>query len=300
MMSDRRIVIGRRQRPLIGWGWHIAALASAIAIMFVFSSSLPKDVGPIAVGGPVTLALFVVPWLLYRQGHRHFVRSALDAERTDPRSPVLYLRSFRQEPQLRDHEEALARIFSGIGPFLAIGDPSDPVPQLAAWRDYLPDDAWQDVVLRRLASCQLAVLVAGATPGLAWEVEQCRLRLDPARLLIIVPAKRETFETFTAMCTDYGVELGSFEAFGPVRGAIAGIVTFDAAWRPALRSLAKITVLDPFILHQDEEACWRETLRQVPVIAPSVGEQSNRWEYWQHWRALPLLVVAAILSRILI
>jgi hypothetical protein len=136
---------------------------------------------------------------------------------------------------------------------VAIGDPKDTLAPRCA-RDYVPDDAWQELVTLRLKRSQLVVLLAGATPGLAWEVEQCRKLLDPAKLFVVVPANAAAYEKFAQLCEERGVRLPAFASFEHDRGPIAGLVSFDAHWEPHAHRFARITVLDPSFLHQEEEA----------------------------------------------
>jgi hypothetical protein len=285
-MSQHFIQIGSRRTPSIGWLWMLSA-ALATAAMFV---NWPRDV-PV-LGGPMVLIFFIVPLYLYRQGHRHFLPTGQRAEHQDPRPPLLYLRSFADEPGLRNYEEALARVLSQFGPFVAIGDPKDTLAPIAAARDYVPDDAWQELVTLRLKRSQLVVLLAGATPGLAWEVEQCRKLLDPAKLLVVVPANAAAYEKFARLCEERGVSLPAFASFEHDRGPIAGLVSFDAHWQPHAHRFARITVLDPSFLHQEEEASWRHSLTEVRPAGIMPSSEIMTMDLRGHWRALPVAALA--------
>lgn len=285
MAAPFQISIGPRRQPVVGWMWHLAAAATAVAMLRLWPQEVPAL-------GPMALALIIGPLLLYRQGHRHFVPSASDVEATDPRAPFLYLRSFEIDQRLDLHEEALARLLAPDGPLLAIGDPHAPLPSLAAARDFLPADQWKDVVLERMERAQLILLVAGSTPGLAWEVEQCRKVDRPSKLVVIVPAGAENYAAFRGLCEATGLSLPAYDEFDGARGPVAGVIAFDGDWRPHARKFAQITVLDPMFMLDAETASWRATL---DAVAPQTGlrpsEPAYRIAWGQHWRLLPLSVL---------
>src|SRR5690606_29679255 len=80
----------------------------------------------------------------------------------DKRPPILFLRSFSDDPkvnaaagitheglaQLIDFsvETRLANHFMDFGPFIAIGSPKETVPQIGAARVKLSDEEWQAAV----------------------------------------------------------------------------------------------------------------------------------------------------------
>lgn len=288
MASPHHIEIGGRRRPFVGWVWLGCAAAAATAMFALWPKDLP------VLGGPMIMAFFIVPVLLYRTGHRHFVPSAKSVESRDPRPPILYLRSFRDEPGMRPHEEALSRLLSDAGPFVAIGDPRDTSPQLAAARDYVPDDAWQDLVLSRLKRARLVILLAGATPGLAWEVAQCRALLDPSRLVVIVPNDEGVYAVFARMCHEHGISLNSFDAFDRGDGKIAGLITFDAQWRACPQRFATVAVLDASFLHQNEEASWHRILSAVQPAGITPKDDLFAADLRGHWRLLPLAAIVVV------
>lgn len=285
MATPFQIAIGHRRQPVVGWMWHLSAAATAVVILLMW----PQDVPAV---GPMALGLIIGPLLLYRQGHRHFVPSAADVEATDARAPFLYLRSFEIDQRLDVHEEALARLFAPDGPFLAIGDPHAPLPSLAAARDFLPADQWKDVVLERMERARLILLVAGSTPGLAWEIEQCRRVGRPSKLVVIVPTGAENYAAFCGLCQLTGLPLPGYDVFDGARGPIAGVIAFDGDWQPHTRDFAQITVLDPMFMFDAEAASWRVTLNEVaPYTGLHPSEPAYRIAWSQHWRLLPLAML---------
>ncbi|MFM1816433.1 MAG: hypothetical protein RLZ98_3128 [Pseudomonadota bacterium] len=242
-----KLPTGRKRRPFIGWGWHLAAVAVAVGILLTWPKEIPAF-------GPMALGLIVGPLLLYRQGHRHFVPTAAEMEAHDKRAPFLYLRSFQVDQKLDADEEALARLLATEGPFLAIGDPHKPLPSLAAARDFLPEDDWKDVVLDRMVRARLILLVAGSTPGLAWVIEQCRKLERPSKLIVIVPAGTANYEAFRGLCKGYGLQLPGYVMFAGMHGPVVGVIAFDEEWRPQATRFADIRVMDPMFLLDAETA----------------------------------------------
>lgn len=122
---------------------------------------------------------------------------------TDPRPPVLFLRSFPDDarnaapPDLAQinpfvvatKEENLVEALQGIGPVLAIGRPGELLPPLGARRLYVDHDAWQAKVAQLMSEARLVVLALGASEGLWWEIEQALTRVPPTRLLFFGAAR---------------------------------------------------------------------------------------------------------------
>jgi hypothetical protein len=107
----------------------------------------------------------------------------------DTRPPILYLRSFDSDTGaitsswwkpiflpfrfgiIETDEEALSRVLSRIGSFIAIGDPHDWVLVVGASRVYRADDAWQRTIRDLINRACLVIIRVGETPGLLWELE---------------------------------------------------------------------------------------------------------------------------------
>jgi hypothetical protein len=161
----------------------------------------------------VLLAGAVAGWLLARRGERYLAWSAAETMARDPRPPVLYLRAFTDEPATRrsltrvgrhnvnvhyglGEEECLQEQLSRIGPFVAIGRPSDPLPQLGAHRLYVEGADWRTVVLGLMDQAAALVIRIGRGEGLAWEIGQALTRFPPERLLFVVPRDLVAYSEF--------------------------------------------------------------------------------------------------------
>ena len=151
-----------------------------------------------------------------KRGRQKEADKADDLLLRDTRRPVLYLRSFTDDRvaarsaasisnpfTLATEEEQLARVMGEIGPFIAIGEPGEPLPDLGAARMYVGNDEWQEAVLSLIARAQLVVLRAGDTPGFWWEVEAAVQRVQPERLLFLIPYDREGYEAFRRKAQAY-------------------------------------------------------------------------------------------------
>lgn len=213
------------------------------------------------------LALFVVvahtSIRLFRTGWKHEARSADDVMRSDPRPPVVYLRSFAIDDQVLvttggagsrvaamltytasvSPEQEMAFILDRIGPVIAIGKPGERLPELGAARLYVGNDEWQQVVGSWIDSAALVVLRAGETEGLWWEVTQAIKRCPPRRVVIVMLGAAGSLPGFERRFT---------ETFGaPLAGPRA---PQSRAWTAFLRLFVPYGRSAGRIIHFDEQA----------------------------------------------
>lgn len=92
-------------------------------------------------------------------------------------------------------EENLKAVVAPIGPFVAIGAPGEPLPQLGAARAYFTNDTWQSEVIEWMNVAQLIVVVAGPTRSLRWELDTILNRNAWAKLLILMPPSTQDDNT---------------------------------------------------------------------------------------------------------
>jgi hypothetical protein len=161
-----------------------------------------------AVAG-AALAGFVMADRLEKTSRRHLALSASQAMTQDPRPPVVYLRSFHDEPHTqrvrlsrrfweRDvaEEELLASETAKVGPFIAVGRPGDDLPQIGANRLYVDDADWASVVLRLMDEAAGIIVRIGPGGGLAREIRQAVQRLSPERLAFLIPFDMQAYSFF--------------------------------------------------------------------------------------------------------
>jgi hypothetical protein len=174
---------------------------------------------------PLLVAFVVVArvsLLWFRSGWKHEAPTAKEALASDPRPPVLYLRSFGVDNQflvasggraarLKSHlnyaasvspEQEMAFILERVGPVVAIGKPGERLPELGAARLYVGDDEWREVVGNFINDAALVVIRAGETANLWWETEEALSRRSPERVIIVALGPPGTFATFERRFTE--------------------------------------------------------------------------------------------------
>jgi len=158
--------------------------------------------------------------------------------------PVLYLRAFADDEkvaeagvaqgffQLRTEEEQLALVLDGIGPFVAIGDPKEKLPDLGAARLYVSDE-WKEVVIELLARVSLVVVRVATTEAVRWELQQVVSRLGPERIVLVVPKGRRRYRAVKAVCDgDLRKPLPDLPLKPVGLWSVGGVVRFEPDWTP--------------------------------------------------------------------
>jgi hypothetical protein len=152
-------------------------------------------------------------------------------------APVLYLRSFdddRTAARLRGQqteEESLASVLGQIGPFIAVGRPGEPLPEVGATRMYLADAEWQGKVESLLQTARLVVIRTGRTASLGWEVSRAARLLTPERLLLVVDDDEELAYLLTAIATVRSQKKSRVRFGWRSVGSIKGFIAFDPNWQ---------------------------------------------------------------------
>jgi len=159
-----------------------------------------------ALLGPGVVVVIIGMYTLFTRARRVTQKSAAIATQDDPRPPILFLRSF-QDDRVRVNErvtmaglpsvqglrleEALGSLLGGFGPFIAVGEPGEGLPQLGAARAYFSEGEWQEAVLQWIRQARLIVLLCGPTRWVHWEMQNtiANGRLD--RLLLVLPPGRK-------------------------------------------------------------------------------------------------------------
>jgi TM2 domain len=156
------------------------------------------------------LALFLISarvgFQLLRSGWKYDVVSAEQLLASDPRRPVVYLRSFEADNEIVLHpdslwkraatilfdyavtfspEQELAEVLNRVGPVIAIGKPGEPLPELGAARLYVGDADWKAKVADMMARSRLVIIRTGSTPNLQWEIEQAMTRVPRRQILFV-------------------------------------------------------------------------------------------------------------------
>jgi hypothetical protein len=159
-----------------------------------------------ALLAPAVVLVVAGMYAMFTRARRVLQPSADLARQGDPRPPILFLRSFQDDKfKLKERvrvaglptnqpirmEEALAIRLRDFGPFLAVGEPGEGLPQLGAARAYLSDQEWQNAVLSWIKESRLIAMLCGPTRWIHWEMQNIIQfhRLD--RVLLLLPPGRK-------------------------------------------------------------------------------------------------------------
>ena len=159
-----------------------------------------------ALLGPAVILVIAGMYAMFTRARRVLQPSADLARQGDPRPPILFLRSFQDDKfKLKERvrvagvptnqsirmEEALAMRLRDFGPFLAVGEPGEGLPQLGAARAYLSDQEWQNAVVNWIKESRLIAMLCGPTRWIHWEMQNIIQfhRLD--RVLLLLPPGRK-------------------------------------------------------------------------------------------------------------
>jgi hypothetical protein len=246
-------------------GYALMAVASLVggSLLFAFNPQSGN------LGTWLKIALvFALGTLVSRAGHKYYKMgtklsspSAEDSIAKDPRPPVVYLRSFlddslasREEPRFEmaggalveswfspTEEQELAKIMNQIGPFIAIGNPSEELPELGAARTYVSGAEWKDKVLGWISRAKLVVLRAGTTRGFWWEAETVAKNVKPERIIFLLPLTATEYQTFRKRAETFlPCRLPDYPRKKRCIGSIRGILLFQSDWTPHFLELRGI------------------------------------------------------------
>ncbi|MBV8810191.1 MAG: hypothetical protein JO033_16090, partial [Acidobacteriaceae bacterium] len=200
---------------------------------------------------------------IYNRGRRMILSSIRETLGHDPRPPVLYLRSFRDDPVTAEptsilagtfgiwtpttKEEQVVRVLNAVGPVLAVGQPAEVLPKLDATRLQFSDHEWKGEVSTLMKRAIFTVIRAGTSGGLLWEIETAVSQTRPEQLILLIPFDQTGYERFAK-------EVKHLFPFGlpnwppdhnekPAKGAtnreldVKAVVYFDSSWRGIMVAL---------------------------------------------------------------
>jgi hypothetical protein len=146
----------------------------------------------------IVVALPYLALLLFRgagrrglRASRRYLRVSLEqAQTTDPRPPVLFLRSFRDDAvampppkagiafrlynyaeRTKSLDELLLEEGTSLGPVVALGNPTDAIPPYGAARGYFQHGDWQKMVSDLMERSAVIVICVDDTESLWWEIK---------------------------------------------------------------------------------------------------------------------------------
>ena len=232
----------------------VLGVAIPVAVFAVVCVLWLDGVDVTNLSGTITFVVVPVTVALVARGRRMRVRGAERALAEDERAPIVYLRPFdadsteiatrwssrqRISPFAgveKTYEQRLARTLREVGPFVAIGDPTERLPQLGAARLYAADEEWQAKVDDLTARAGVIVLHAGQSLGLAWEVRHVIALDAPERLVLSLPlhakrkqpSRQERYDAFRQLFGD------AFPRPLPERIGHSQFAYFEPDWTPRL------------------------------------------------------------------
>ncbi len=242
----------------------LAAVGSLIMVAgFVLYAVLPNDLRDYGLSIAVP-PLFALLSLIAGAGIHKLARSrgyrATTAEELlnrDTRPPVLYLRSFSDDPVasartplgLHTEEEQMAAVLRRIGPVIALGTAGESLRALGAARDYVPAERWKEWVLAKLRVASLTVFRASNTDAFWWEVAIAAKHVPPDRLAFLLPRDEGKYSVFRARITEHFPAAASLPLalprLDPRVGSklpdrsLWGLLYFDQRGAPQIRSIAQ-------------------------------------------------------------
>lgn len=186
----------------------------------------------------IVVACFVL-FSAHRVWQRLRARDGYEVMASDPRPPVLFLRSFVDDGAgdtpddlrwTRREEQDLERIFHRLGPFIAVRHPSTLLPETGAARIVLNGPVWKDQVAELVQRSGLVVVRIGTSAGLVWELRNLVTTTTPDRVVLYLGEKdREARWRAFRKAT---VHL--FPRPLPVDCGDHLFILFDASWVPSL------------------------------------------------------------------
>lgn len=247
-------------RPVAGFTWELFFIALVWAMSF---AAIPFLLFRIMHGAHLSalswtvfwgcfgLAYKLTAWLSdrYRKRQRNVLLSAQDLLIRDTRPHVLYLRSFKDDEitsrqlNLSTEEQELAVVMLEFGPFIAFGEPGEKSAAPGAARMYVDEEHWQDRIKALIADAQLVVARISNSKSFWWEMLTVIHLNRPERLLLLLPADKETYEEFRLIaqnvfpCTLPCHELPSSPATFESHISSKGLIYFEPDWTPHMQKL---------------------------------------------------------------
>jgi hypothetical protein len=195
---------------------YLTTLAAIVAFVALFAQD---QILAASAAFVATLGTVCVITLVRRRARRLAAVDASEQLKHDPRAPVLYLRSFQDDSEMLGMdagvdapsaklkksgalaqvwrrfntstggrlEEVLAKEVSGVGPFVAIGAPTETLPELGAARAYFGNDTWQSAIIRWVDLAGLIIKVIGPTKWIRWELDTIIERDALSKLIVLMP-----------------------------------------------------------------------------------------------------------------
>ncbi len=274
---------------------------ACIGLLLVWSGSFQEYFGWRLLGLLLAVVVGFAGVKAYQFGQGHSARSAAAVTREDRRPPVVYLRSFQDDPVaakgfapqlvmsflefVNTEEEQLTEVLSEIGPFIAIGRPGERLPTIGASRMYVTDAEWRARVLELMSAARLVTIRAGSTQGIWWEIETAVRTLQPEKLVFLLPYTKAQYEVFRQKAESYlPCRLPDYISPEIAIGSLRGILYFGPGWKPHYGAIKKLRV-----------GSWKPMARIYKYTFAPVFKQLNvKWKPPGNWHLLLLAVLVFV------
>jgi hypothetical protein len=178
-----------------------AFFAILAAVLFVGAGVLAANSPEAEQQGKVVYYLLFPAYICAQQARRYLQLDANTLIAVDRRPPILFLRPFDDDnlqttnspsKAILDYslEARLSQHFFLFGPFLAITDPRDTVPQIGASRIRLSDDKWQRAVLALVGAASVIIVYLGKSKWITWELAQLIDNQRITSVILVMPEVR--------------------------------------------------------------------------------------------------------------
>jgi len=183
---------------VIGPSILVGVLFGGSQLMKSLHNDVARAISLLALGA---LGLWLLPTCLRlgKRSLREWARlcspSAQILQAIDHRSPVIYLRSFRDDgteipqeltrPNFLTYEHVTLMRLQTFGPCFALGKPGEQLPELGATRLYVPHAQWQEKVSDLLSRAQLVLICASNTESLLWEIDHAFRNVPVDRIVLM-------------------------------------------------------------------------------------------------------------------
>jgi hypothetical protein len=167
--------------------------------------------GVFIIGIPIFILTFplFLKWRLFEMGRRLRIGGS-SAIINANNKPVLYLRSFYDDPELNwseaneetrksesnpktaKLERNLLSVFECFGPVLKVGQPVEELPQVGGSTIYLGED-WKERVAGLMDESQLVLIRMAMSQGIDWEIDTVFQKVDHEKIIISLHLWREAF-----------------------------------------------------------------------------------------------------------
>lgn len=236
----------RKRKPFLGFLLYLATALCAPTLFIIFNVQLDDWY---SYSPPARIAITIVNLLIYGAavtliyiGRGMREPSAAEVLQRDPRKPVLFLRAFSDDgtgkPNEGNYEELLKPALTRIGPVITVGEPDELITHGGGARLYIKKKNWKQVVAHLMDEAAAVVIESGLGQGLLWEEERALKRIDPEKILFLIPETKRSFRYGSDQTLRYMLLIERIQPHipKPLPATLgdSSFLIFDRNWNPQL------------------------------------------------------------------